>query len=201
MQNAIFVHSCTIMHSFFQLLSNPWPWYVSGPLIGLCVPVLLILGNKPLGISSTLKQFCAMCFPANIEFFKFDWKAGMWKVYFVAGLFIGGFIGGFILNDPNLAVLSPSTISDINAMGVSHQQGILPAEIFSWSTLFTWKNLLIVAGGSFLVGFGTRYAGGCTSGHGIYGLATFQLPSLIAVITFFAFGILSANFLLPLILK
>ncbi len=142
-----------------------------------------------------------MCIPANVEFFKFNWKAEMWKMWFVAGLFLGGFIGSFILTDPELPVLSSNTLNDFNSMGISQQHGFLPVELFSWDALFSLKSLLIIGGGFFLVGFGTRYADGCTSGHGIYGLATFQLPSLIAVITFFAFGILAANFLLPLILK
>lgn len=189
------------MHHIIEILSKPWPWYVCGPLIGLTVPLLLILGNKPLGVSSTLKQICAMCVPANIEFFKFNWKAEMWKIYFVAGLFIGGYIGSFILTDPELPVLSSSTLNDLAAIGISPQRGFLPVELFSWDALLSLKSILIIAGGFFLVGFGTRYADGCTSGHGIYGLATFQLTSLIAVITFFAFSILAANFLLPLILK
>lgn len=185
----------------FELLRRPWPWYIAGPIIGLMVPLLLLAGNKMLGISSTLRQVCAMCFPANIPFLKYNWKDQLWNIFFAAGLLLGGFIGGILLKPVTPMPLSPATIETLQASGISYQQNILPVEIFSWSHLFTWQHLLIVVGGGFLVGFGTRYAAGCTSGHGITGLATLQWPSLIAVILFFAGGIVTANFILPLLLK
>lgn len=185
----------------FDLLRRPWPWYVAGPVIGLTVPVLLLAGNKLLGISGTLRQVCAMCFPANIPFLKYNWKDQLWNIFFAIGLLIGGFIGGVILKPVRPMPLSSATVNNLKAMGISPQPNILPVEIFSWANLFTWQHLLIIVGGGFLVGFGTRYAGGCTSGHGIAGLSTLQWPSLVAVILFFATGIVTANFLLPLLLK
>ena len=185
----------------YELLRKPWPWYVAGPIIGLTVPLLLLAGNKLLGISSTMRQICAMCLPANVPFLKYKWKDQLWNIYFAAGLLIGGFIGGVLLRPVTAMPLSTETIASLQTLGISNQQGLLPVEIFSWAHLLTWQNLLIVVGGGFLVGLGTRYAGGCTSGHGIAGLSTMQWPSLIAVITFFASGILTANFLLPLLLK
>jgi uncharacterized membrane protein YedE/YeeE len=184
-----------------DLLRRPWPWYIAGPIIGLSVPLLLLAGNKMLGISGTLRQICAMSFPANIPFLKYNWKDQLWNIFFAIGLLLGGFIGGVLLKPETLPDISEATIKDLNALGISYQQNILPEEIFSWANLFTWQNLLIVIGGGFLVGFGTRYAGGCTSGHGISGLSTFQWPSLVAVVVFFATGILTANFILPLLLK
>jgi uncharacterized membrane protein YedE/YeeE len=59
---------------------------------------------------------------------------------------------------------------------------------------------MIVVGG-FLVGFGTRYAGGCTSGHAIMGLSNLQWPSLVATISFMVGGFIMANLILPFILK
>ena len=185
----------------FNVLRQPWPWYVAGPIIGLSVPLLLVAGNKLLGISGTLRQVCAMCFPANISFLKYNWKDQMWNLFFAAGLLLGGFIGGVLLRSSSIPPISDATIKALSIMGITYKQPLLPAEIFSWSHLFSWRNLLIVVGGSFLVGFGTRYAGGCTSGHGIAGLSTFQWPSLVAVALFFASGILTANFLLPLLFK
>lgn len=185
----------------YELLRKPWPWYVAGPIIGLTVPLLLLAGNKLLGISSTMRQICAMCLPAKVPFLKYKWKDQLWNIYFAAGLLIGGFVGGVLLKPATPMPLSSKTITSLQATGISNQGGLLPVEIFSWAHLLTWQNLLIVVGGGFLVGFGTRYAGGCTSGHGIAGLSTMQWPSLIAVITFFASGILTANFLLPLLLK
>jgi len=154
-----------------------------------------------LGISSTLRQVCAMCFPANISFLKYNWKDQLWNIFFAVGLLLGGFIGGVILKPETMMPLSPATIKSLQASGISYQQSILPVEIFSWQHLLTWQHLLIVVGGGFLVGFGTRYASGCTSGHGITGLATLQWPSLVAVLLFFAGGIVTANFILPLLLR
>lgn len=187
--------------SIIDFIPRPWPWYIAGPIIGLTVPVLLLTGNKMLGISSTLRQVCAMCFPGNIPFLKYKWKNQMWNILFAVGLILGGFIGGVLLNPVTAMPLSPATIESLQAMGISSQPGIIPMEIFSWANLFTWQHLLILIGGGFLVGFGTRYAGGCTSGHGITGISTLQWPSLVATIIFFISGILTANFILPLLLR
>jgi uncharacterized membrane protein YedE/YeeE len=187
--------------NIIEFLSQPWPWYVAGPVIGLSVPILLLAGNKTLGISGTLRQVCAMCFPANIPFLKYNWKDQFWNLFFAAGLLIGGFIGGVLLKPKTPMPLSSKTIAELKSYGISDMRGLLPSDIFSWSQLLTWQHLLIVVGGGFLVGFGTRYSGGCTSGHGIFGLSTFQWPSLIAVILFFTSGILTANFLLPYLLQ
>lgn len=185
-----------------DLLRRPWPWYVAGPIIGLCVPLLLLTGNKILGISSSLRHLCAICFPGNVPFLKYNWKAQLWNIFFAIGLIAGGFIGGVLLHPMTpMPSLSAATLNNLQALGVSSQVGILPVEVFSWVHLFTWKHLLIVVGGGFLVGFGTRYSGGCTSGHGIAGLSMLQWPSLVAVVLFFAGGIITANFILPLLLK
>ncbi|MDB5198644.1 MAG: putative transporter component [Chitinophagaceae bacterium] len=185
----------------FNVLRQPWPWYIAGPIIGLSVPLLLLAGNKMLGISGTLRQVCAMCFPANIPFLKYKWKDQIWNIFFAGGLLLGGFIGGVLLKPVTIPPISDATLNDLKLMGISYEGNILPTEIFSWIHLLTWQNLLIVVGGGFLVGFGTRYAGGCTSGHGIAGLSTLQWPSFVAVVLFFASGILTANFILPLLLK
>ncbi len=187
--------------NLFDLLRQPWPWYVAGPIIGLTVPLLLLAGNKMLGISSSLRQICAACFPGEISFLKYNWKDQSWNLFFAGGLLIGGFIGGVILKPVRPMPLSDATVKTLNSYGITVTGNLLPTEVFSWSHLLTWQHLIIVVGGGFLVGFGTRYSGGCTSGHGIAGLSTFQWPSLVAVVLFFASGILTANFLLPLLLK
>ena len=123
------------------------------------------------------------------------------EYFFAAGLLVGGFIGGVLLKPSTMLKLSEATIKDLQSMGISYHENILPTEIYSWAHLLIWQNLLIVVCGGFLVGFRTRYAGGCTSGHGIFRLSTFQWPSLVAVVLFFASGILTANFILSLLLK
>lgn len=184
-----------------ELISNPWPWYVAGPLIGLTVPTLLILGNKSFGISSTMKHICAACVPAKIPFFTYDWKKETWNLIFVLGAVIGGYIAVSLLGDPNPMVVHEDLVKDLSVYGISDYDGLLPSELFSWSSLFTARGFFMIVIGGFMVGFGTRYAGGCTSGHSIMGLSTLQWPSLVATCCFMIGGILMANFILPFILS
>lgn len=183
-----------------ELLYKPWPWYVAGPIIGLTVPALLLLGNKRLGISSTLRHLCAACVPANIPFFHYDWKKQAWNLYFAAGILIGGFIGGYVFANPNVVDVGPETVGLFQSWGLYELNGLMPSELFNWNSLFTLKGFLLMVVGGFLVGFGTRYAGGCTSGHGILGLSALQWPSLVATACFFAGGMIFSHFVLPYIL-
>ena len=183
-----------------DLLRQPWPWYVAGPLIGLAVPALLIAGNKALGISSSLRHICAACFPANIPFLQYDWKKEVWNLFFAAGILIGGFIAGFLLRSPDPVAISQKTVQDLQALGIQPQSGLLPREIFNWQSLQSFPGLIFIVVGGFLIGFGTRYAGGCTSGHGIMGMSSFQFVSLIALMSFFAGGILATYLLFPRLL-
>jgi uncharacterized protein len=182
-------------------LRHPWPWYFAGPLIGLAVPVLLIAGNKALGISSSLRHICAACFPAGIPFLKYDWKKESWNLYFVAGILLGGFLGGYVFGPTHPVEIASATVQDLQQFGIHPEARLLPREIFTWDQLLTLPGILLMIGGGFLVGFGTRYAGGCTSGHGIMGLSSLQLGSLIAVISFFVGGIFSTFVLLPILLR
>ena len=184
-----------------ELLKQPWPWYISGPLIGLSIPTLLILGNKSLGISSFFRHVCAACVPGNIEFLRYDWKKETWNIVFVIGILMGGFIGGNLLTHPDYLSISTTTINDLKSLGVEDFKGFMPSEIFSWTGLFSSQGLMMILLGGFLVGFGPRYAGGCTSGHAIMGLSNLQWPSLIAVIGFFTGGLIMTHLILPLILK
>ena len=184
-----------------DFLSQPWPWYVAGPLIGLFVPALLIFSGKQFGVSSNLRHMCAATLPSNLEFFKYDWKkTGLWNLTFVGGIVIGGFIGTVLLATPGGNIdLSPLTVSALQEVGLSDFSGLVPAELISWQGLTSIPGLIMVLGGGFLVGFGARYAGGCTSGHAISGLANLQLPSLVAVLGFFAGGLFVTYVLLPLL--
>jgi uncharacterized protein len=183
-----------------ELLYEPWPWYVAGPIIGLTVPTLLLLGNKRLGISSTLRQICAACYPAKIPFFNYDWKKDSWNLFFAAGLLIGGFIGGYVFANPHPVDVSSETLNLFSRWGLTDIEGLMPETLFNWRNLMTLKGFLLMIVGGFLVGFGTRYARGCTSGHGILGLSALQWPSLVATASFFIGGILFSHFVLPYIL-
>lgn len=182
-----------------KFLTEPWPWYVSGPLIGLMVPLLLIFANKQFGISSSLRHICAACIPGKIKFFQYNWRSESWNLFFVAGILIGGVIGSLFLSEDEINI-SAKTIAELKALGVEDLDGIMPSSIFSWDQLLSFQGLIFIVFGGFLVGFGTRYAGGCTSGHAIMGLSNLQLPSLVAVIGFFIGGLIMTHLFLPLII-
>ena len=179
----------------------PWPWYVAGVLIGLTVPALLLIGNKSFGISSSLRHICAACLPAKIPFFNYDWKKEKWNLFFVAGILIGGIITVTFLSNPSPININPKTVAQLRELGVTDFEHLMPADIFSWQNLLSLKGFMFFVAGGFLVGFGTRYAGGCTSGHAIMGLSNLQWPSLVATICFMIGGFISAWFIVPMLLK
>jgi len=182
------------------LLSGEWPWFVAGPLIGLFVPALLIAGNKVFGISSNLRHLCSAIAPGKVEFFHYDWrKTGLWNLVFLGGVVIGGFLASHTGAAHNIAI-SAETRVDLSKLGIHDFSGLAPHELFNWAALLTLRGFVSVVVGGFLVGFGTAYAGGCTSGHAISGLANFELPSLIAVLGFFAGGLAATYFILPFLL-
>lgn len=181
-------------------MMGPWPWYVAGPLLGLTVPLLLILGNRAFGMSSNLRHVCAMAIPGRAEYFRYDWKrSGAWNLALAAGFLVGGFIAATWLGGGGPVAISAATTADLTALGVRDFSGVVPADLLSWGALLTPAGAVAIIAGGFLVGFGAAWAGGCTSGHGITGLATFQLPSLLAVAAFFAGGITATYLLLPLL--
>jgi hypothetical protein len=183
-----------------EILSKPWPWYIAGPLIGLTVPVLLLLGNKSFGISSSLRHICAACFPANIPFFKYDWKKEVWNLFFVSGILIGGWLASTLLANPSDMDVSATLLNDLKSYGIQDKSHLVPADLFNWQALLTPRGIVMMVLGGFLVGFGTRYAGGCTSGHAIMGLSNLQWPSLVATVCFMAGGFIMTHLLLPYIL-
>lgn len=183
-----------------EFIKQPWPWYIAGLIAGLTVPALLLLGNKKFGISSTLRHMCAACVPAKIPFFQYDWKKEAWNLYFVIGIALGAFLGHTFLSDPNTIVIAPETVKDLKEIGVTSFNDLMPADIFNWSTLLSLKGFIFIILGGFLVGFGTRYAGGCTSGHAIMGLSNLQWPSFVATVSFMIGGVIMTHLILPLLL-
>ena len=183
-----------------ELIMKPWPWYVSGPLIALTMFLLLKLG-KNFGMSGNLRTICTICGAGRkSEFFKFDWKSQQWNLIVAAGVVIGGFIGSTFLSDKAGVAINPKTVAHLNALGFeSAGQKYLPGELFDLTAFTDLKSMAILALGGLLVGFGSRYAGGCTSGHAISGLSDLQLPSLIAVTGFFLGGLIMVYLLFPLI--
>jgi len=157
-----------------EKILEPWPWYITGPLIGLMVPALLLFAGKSFGISSSFRDIGAMCSPrTKISYLQYDWRKTLWRIFLVAGVVIGGFIGNHLLS----AVPVP----------------FLP------ETYYSLKGVTLLLIGGLLVGFGTRYADGCTSGHTIMGISNLQWPSLVASISFFIGGLIMTWLIFPLL--
>ncbi len=194
------------MESIIEFISQPWHWAVSGVMIVLVMYLLLWFGGE-FGVSSNLRTMCATGGAGKkYDFFKFNWRDQLWNLAFIGGAIIGGFIAVNFLASPEPVQISAATQTYLQSVGIATPQtlaegtGYVPAEVFNVDSLFTLRGFLLLVLGGFLVGFGTRWAGGCTSGHAISGLSNFQLPSLIAVIGFFIGGLLMTHFILPSIL-
>ena len=184
-----------------EWIFHPWPWYVGGPMIALIMFLLLFFG-KNFGMSSNLRTFCTICGAGKSnEFFNFDWKKQQWNLMVSAGAIIGGALASHFLSTDSSVAIHPDTITKLQDLSInSAGKAYLPEELFSMQALLQPKVLLILSIGGFLVGFGARYAGGCTYGHAISGLSNLQLVSLYAVIGFFIGGLFMNHFLLPYIL-
>ena len=194
------------MELLIEFISQPWHWAVSGIMIVVVMYLLLWFGGE-FGVSSNLRTMCAIGGAGKKhDFFNFNWKDQLWNLTFIGGAIIGGYIAVNFLASPEPVQISAATQAYLQSVGIATPQtiaegtGYVPAEIFNMEALFTLKGFLLLVVGGFLVGFGTRWAGGCTSGHAISGLSNFQLPSLIAVIGFFIGGLLMTHFILPSIL-
>lgn len=190
-----------LVDRIIELIRNPWPWYVGGPMIALIMSALLFMG-KSLSISSNLRSICAMVGAGKTcAFFDVDWRAQTWNLVFLGGLVIGGIISAHYLTSSEEMNISAVTIQELRHYGVEYpRDSLVPLSLFSWDSLFSLKGFLMLVVGGFLVGFGTRYAGGCTSGHAISGLSDLQRASLVAVIGFFIGGLVVTNWVLPSLL-
>ena len=184
-----------------DLQSTPWPWYLVGTLIGLVVPALLAIGGRRFAVSSNLRHLCALA-GARLPLFRYDWRReGAWNLTFAAGLVLGGFLAqAFLTNAPVSVDISDATVRDVRALGLTDLGGVAPLELASWAALTTPRGWITLVLGGLLVGFGARWAGGCTSGHAISGLSSWQASSLLAVVGFFAGGLLMTHVLLPWLL-
>ena len=187
-----------ILNPITELLSQPLPWYVAGPLIGLVVPLLIFAGNKKLGGFSSLRPMVATWLPARFRFADYHWNAnGLWYLFFVAGIFLGGFLGGYILPNPEPVSLSAGTLIDLSVLGISSFHGYFPGDIFNWGNLFSLQGFVMLMVGGFLFGFGARYAGSCGEGRTICGVTDFQAASIMASVGFLIGGLIITHMLFP----
>ena len=181
-----------------ELLKQPWPWYTSGTVIAGIMVTLLFFG-KSFGFSSNLRTICTMAGAGKrTTLFDFDWKTQRWNLLFLVGAVLGGAIARIWLESEQPLQLSVATVADLKTLGIHFDGQLEPAQIFGLQAL-SLKNVSLMLAGGLLIGFGSRYAGGCTSGHAISGLSNLQLPSLVAVIGFFAGGLIMTHLLFPLI--
>ncbi|MEO0066433.1 MAG: hypothetical protein RI983_1759 [Bacteroidota bacterium] len=183
-----------------EIITQTWSWWFSGAMIASIMFFLLYFGQS-FGFSSNLRTICAASgLGKKTKFFDFNWKAQLWNIVFLVGSIIGGYIASNYLSTGGPVDISASTIEDLGKMGIAAPTSLQPNELFSWEAVFSVKGFLILAFGGLMVGFGSRYAGGCTSGHAISGLSNLQLPSLIAVVGFFIGGLLMTHLIMPFIL-
>lgn len=186
------------MQELIEFVSQPWPWYVAGPIISAVMFSLLFFGNS-FGISSNLRTICSVLGAGkSCDFFDFDWRSQKWNLVFALGMLLGGVIASAFLTSEASVQLSSATLNQLKELGLSQPgKNLAPTEIFNWESLLTLRGFIMLIVGGFLVGFGTRYGGGCTSGHAISGLSDLQLPSLIAVVGFFIGGLIITWLVLP----
>lgn len=183
-----------------EWILEPWPWYIAGPLIALTMFTLLYAGRN-FGMSSNLRTICTMArADKTCDFFCFNWKAQRWNLLVMTGTVLGGFIAAHCLSNNQTPDLNPKTVGRLHALGFeSAGAAYAPTELFGNEAFSSPKTLAILLIGGLLVGFGSRYAGGCTSGHSISGISNLQIPSMIATIGFFIGGLIVVYFLFPVI--
>ena len=183
-------------------ISQPWHWSISGVMI-VVIMFLLIYTGRRFGVSTSFETICSAGGAGRfIEHFRYNWKEQSWLLLFVVGAMIGGFISTQFLASPEPVNISSATIRDLSELGIEAPgKALIPLDIFNWDNLSTMNGIVIMIVGGFLIGFGTRWARGCTSGHAITGLSQLQLPSLIAVIGFFIGGLIITFGLYPILFK
>lgn len=184
-----------------DFLNSPWPWYVGGPILGLTVPALLLLTGRQLGLALGYKAICSPFLGKRMSFFNYDWKRDIWRLIFLLGIAIGGFLGGVVWKNPQPPVVAPATVQDLQQIGIHDFSAIQPPQLFDNAEAANPAVILFLMVGGFLIAFGARYADGCTSGHAIMGISYFQIGSMVATASFFAGGLFLTHLLLPYILK
>ena len=183
-----------------DLFEEALPWYVAGPLIGLMVPLLMVLGNRQLGISGSVQDFCAWCLRRQAGFFRWDGEKMAWRLWFSLGLILAGVFLSFVGSVRTPAV-SVDTVVAVEGLGTGEVSGLYPTTLLGGGAAgWSWWQVVYCVGAGVLVGFGTRYAGGCTSGHSIMGLAKLSPGSLVATVAFFVGGLVVTHLVFPFLI-
>jgi uncharacterized protein len=183
-----------------EIITHTWHWSISGFLIGIVLLLLTYFG-KNFGMSTNLKNLCSITGIGKwFPFFDTEWKSQQWNLVVLFGSMIGGFFAVHYLSHSTNVAINPKVIQQLNELGIDKPNGnLLPNLLFDSTNFTSPKMVIILIFGGFLIGFGSRYAGGCTSGHAISGLSNLQRSSLKAVIGFFIGGLIMTHFILPLL--
>jgi len=183
-----------------HLFATGWAWYVSGPLIFVTMALLVLLGRR-FGVSSNLESICTIAGAGRVvPHFRVNWRDRAWNIAFIVGAMIGGLLTHLLGAAGRIVPISQSTVTTLASWGFSHDPGFAPDALMGTAALSSPTAWGLLGVGGFLVGFGTRWASGCTSGHGVSGLADLQRGSWIATMSFFASGLIVTNFVLPRLL-
>lgn len=183
-----------------NLFATGWPWYVSGPLIFVTMALLVLLGRR-FGVSSNLESICTIAGAGRVApYFRVNWRDRTWNLVFIAGAMTGGLLTHVLGAAGRIVPISPRTVATLASWGFAHDPGFAPASLMGSQALSSPVAWGLLGVGGFLVGFGTRWANGCTSGHGVSGLADLQRGSLVATLSFFAGGVVVTNLVLPWLL-
>jgi uncharacterized membrane protein YedE/YeeE len=139
-----------------EVLPDRLAWYIAGPLIGLCVVALYALINERMGVTTSYQVVAQVIRRKSV--------LETWRIWFFAGLVGGSLVASFLQGGPSLS-------SSYGALGL-----LLPLALL----------IPILFVGGVLSGFGARWSGGCTSGHGISGTSSLSPASFAATVTFVA---------------
>jgi uncharacterized protein len=143
------------------VLDDQLPWFVAGPVLGLCVVACRALFNGHLGVTGGFSELVGRLSAGSV---RFDWRG-----WFAIGIFGGGLLFGLLRGERSFTGYSWLT------------------ETFHGAGRIVIALLLLGAG--LLIGFGAKTAGGCTSGNGLTGSAMLSRASWAATATFFATAI------------
>ena len=157
------------------------PWYISGPLIGLTVPLLLIVNEKQFGTSSSFRFIGSKLFKKT-KYFIYKNEIDAWQFHFAIGLVISSIIIPTLIDIENISKIEENST-----------YGLINKKIYDFSNIF-----IFFIGGMF-IGYGSRYANGCTAGHCIMGISQFSLSSLISTVSFFIGGLFVSHIIIPII--
>lgn len=158
-----------------KIFVDPWSFWAGGVLIGVLVPLLYYFYNTALGVSTGYGNLVKILLPTrHLKWIKTEFAETLsWRVFFIGGIIIGGFISFRLAGSSGLTMKMGSFTG-----------------LVQWSSFTT--ALYFFAGGS-LLGLGARIAGGCTSGHSIHGIANLHVSSMMATVFFLIGGIIAAN--------